>query len=98
MTFKEPVVCVAVHLSHIVGDATTMYALVGQLNALLKGEAVQPLQWESPLRLTFDLFPSSLSSSDRRMFSWGILGWLVQKICGPRRTGSLHPKHQPGNF
>ena len=70
----------AVHLSHIVGDIRTLYDLVGQLNALMRGEAPVPLIWDSDLRLSFDLFPSSLSEKDRRKLQWGILGWMVQKL------------------
>ena len=80
---------VAVHLSHIVGDIKTLYELVGQMNALMRGETPLPLVWDSDWRLSFDLFPDSLSEKDRKNLRWGILGWLCQKLCGPRRNCSV---------
>ncbi|CAE7807032.1 hisE [Symbiodinium sp. CCMP2456] len=80
---------VAVHLSHIVGDIKTLYELVGQMNALMRGETPLPLVWDSDWRLSFDLFPDSVSEKDRKNLRWGILGWLCQKLCGPRRNCSV---------
>jgi len=80
---------VAVHLSHIVGDIKTLYELVGQMNALMRGETPESLVWDSDWRLSFDLFPDSLSEKDRKKLRWGVLGWLCQKICGPRRNCSV---------
>ena len=86
---------VGVHLSHIVGDIKTLYDLVGQLNVLLRGESPEPLVWDSDQRLSFDLFPSSLSERDRRKLQWGILGWLVQRLCGPRRMNHVSVLSKP---
>ena len=85
MKLKEDMWVIGIHLSHIVGDIQTFYDLVEQLNALLKGEKPEPLVWDSDWRLKVDLFPDSLSERDRRNLRWGILGWLCQKLCGPRR-------------
>ncbi|CAJ1339537.1 unnamed protein product [Effrenium voratum] len=88
MTFEEPFVCFVVHLSHLVGDAKTLYDLVGQLNALLAHQEVKPLQWDSPARLSLELVP--LCKADRERISrWGTLGWLAQKICGPARKSRV---------
>ena len=87
MTFPNHV-CFVLHLSHLVGDAKTCYDLVKQLNLLLRGEKVSPLDWESPKRNDFELMPLSLKDR-QKVSNFGLVGWLAQAICGPKRVNHV---------
>ncbi|CAK9041762.1 unnamed protein product [Durusdinium trenchii] len=88
MTFPEPFVCFVIHLSHLVGDAKTLYDLVGQLNAFLAKQTPNTLDWESPVRQSFELLPLSLKDR-QKVSTWGFFGWLAQLICGPLRQNHV---------
>ena len=89
MTFPEPYVCVVMHLSHLVGDAKTLYDLVSQTNAFLANKNPETtLDWESPARSNFELLPLPLKDR-QKVSTWGFFGWLAQLICGPLRENHL---------
>eukprot|EP00438_Fugacium_kawagutii_P029643 Skav206951 [mRNA] locus=scaffold6419:17837:18514:- [translate_table: standard] len=88
MTFPEPYVCFVIHMSHLVGDAKTLYDIVGQLNATLAGRAITALDWECPARNSFELLPLSLK--DRQtVINYGCFGWLGQLLFGPARQNHV---------
>lgn len=88
MTFPEPYVCFVIHMSHLVGDAKTLYDIVSQLNATLAGRKIEALDWECPARNTFELLPLSLRDR-QKVQNWGCFGWLGQLLFGPKRENHV---------
>ena len=88
MTFPEPYVCFVIHLSHLVGDAKTLYDIVSQLNAILAGRQIEALNWECPARNNFELLPLSLKDR-QKVINWGCFGWLGQLLFGPKRQNHV---------
>lgn len=81
-------VCFVIHMSHLVGDAKTLYDIVGQLNATLAGRAITALDWECPARNSFELLPLSLKDRQTVM-NYGCFGWLGQFLFGPARQNHV---------
>ena len=88
MTFPEPYVCFVIHMSHLVGDAKTLYDIVGQLNAILAGRSIETLDWECPVRNSVELLPVSLKDR-QKIVNWGCFGWLGQLLFGPQRQNHV---------
>ena len=61
----ESIICYKMSLSHLIGDASTYYCLVDQMNSALKKEPLQLINWDNPLAKTCGILPDQSSERDR---------------------------------
>ena len=61
----ESIICYKMSLSHLIGDGSTYYALMDQVNSALNKEPIEPIHWDNPLAKTCGVLPDQCSERDR---------------------------------
>ena len=82
-TLTESIICYKMSLSHLIGDASTYFALMDQVNSALKTEPLEPINWDNPLAKTCGMLPDQCSERDRfRMAGPPV----IMYVCAPKLT------------
>ena len=61
----ENIICYKMDMSHIIGDASTYYALMDQINSTFANEPINPINWDNPLARSSGIFPDRCSERDK---------------------------------
>ena len=80
-TLTGSIICYKMSLSHLIGDASTYYALMDQVNSALKTEPLEPINWDNPFAKTSGILPDQCSERDRyRMTGMPILMCVLRNL------------------
>ena len=63
-TLTDTIVCYKMSLSHLIGDASTYYDLMDQVDSILNRRKVKPINWNNPLAKTSTVTPDDSSERD----------------------------------